>query len=393
MSPQDTEHADHKRTFDLLREIGRFNHIGGWVYHPKTSTLRWTSVTYDIFGIDGSVKPGPYDAIEYFHPENRVAVEAAFRQALRDGTPYDFDLQITRPDGGTIWLSASGRAVMRDGAVDYLYGSFQNIDERKRNELALIESESRYRSIFDNISDVYFRSDVNGILTEITPSIFVHSGYPREEILNRPVSHFYYSEENFRAVNRLLLKDGRVSDFKIRLKTKDGEEVYTSVNATLTYDEKGKMNGVEGVLRNVIDRIRNERMSEERVRRFRATFNSSFQLAAMLNLNGVITDINNNAIKFSRSDSIIRLSVVLGDGFTRFSVQDFGVGMSMEKMSRIWDSAFESEPGTAGERGSGVGLNLCKTYVENHGGQICVESEVGVGTTFHFPIPDGQTVG
>lgn len=100
MSPQDTEHADHKRTFDLLREIGRFNHIGGWVYHPKTSTLRWTSVTYDIFGIDGSVKPGPYDAIEYFHPENRVAVEAAFRQALRDGTPYDFDLQITRPDGG-----------------------------------------------------------------------------------------------------------------------------------------------------------------------------------------------------------------------------------------------------------------------------------------------------
>lgn len=298
MSPQDTEHADHKRTFDLLQEIGRVNHIGGWVYHPKTSTLRWTSVTYEIFGVDRSVKPGPYDAIEYFHPENRVAVEAAFRQALRDGTPYDFDLQITRPDGRTIWLSASGRAVMRDGAVDYLYGSFQDIDERKRNELALIESESRYRSIFDNISDVYFRSDVHGIVTEITPSIFVHSGYPREEILNHPVSQFYYSQDDYRAVNRLLLKDGRVSDFKIRLKTKDGVEVYTSVNATLTYDEKGEMSGVEGVLRNVNDRIRNERMLEERERRFRATFNSSFQLAAMLDLNGVITDINNTALRF-----------------------------------------------------------------------------------------------
>lgn len=107
----------------------------------------------------------------------------------------------------------------------------------------------------------------------------------------------------------------------------------------------------------------------------------------------VMRNLINNAIKFSRSDSIIRLSVVLDDGFVRFAVQDHGVGMSPEKMSRIWVSAFESEPGTAGERGSGVGLNLCKTYVENHGGQIWVESEVGVGTTFHFTIPDGQTVG
>jgi PAS domain S-box-containing protein len=154
---------------------------------------------------------------------------------------------------------------------------------------------------------VYFRSDLHGNVTEITPSIFIHSGYPREEILNRPVTNFYYSLEDYRAVNRLLLKDGRVSDFKIRLKTKDGQEVYSSVNATLTYDENGKMSGVEGILRNVNDRIRNERMLEERERRFRATFNSSFQLAAMLDLNGAITDINNTALRFGgleRSDFI-----------------------------------------------------------------------------------------
>lgn len=299
--------SDHQKTMLLLEEIGHINQIGGWVYDPKTMVLNWTSVTYKLFGIDPKVKPGPYDAIGYFHKDDRIPLEAAFRQALRDGTPYDFDLKITRPDGTTLWLSASGSAVMRDSKVEYLYGSFQDIDERKRNELALMESEARYRSIFDNISDVYFRSDVHGIVTEITPSIFIHSGYPREEIFGQPVSHFYYSMDDYKAVNRLLLKDGRVNDFKIRLKTKDGEEVFTSVNAALIYDEKGKMSGVEGVLRNINDRIRGERLLEERERRFRATFNSSFQLAAMLDLKGTITDINNTALRFgdlSREDFI-----------------------------------------------------------------------------------------
>lgn len=298
MTPHPRDLSDHQKTFRLLEELGHINHLGGWVFDPKTDSLCWTPRTYELFGVEESFKPGPFDAIAYFHEDDRAALESAFRQALRDGTPYDFDLKITRRSGDVVWMSASGRAVLNEGKVDYLYGTFQDIDERKRQELALIESESRFRSIFDNISDVYFRSDVHGIVTEITPSIFIHSGYPREEILNFPVTRFYYSLEDYKAVNRLLLKDGQVIDFKIRLKTKDGEEVYTSVNATLTYDDSGKMNGVEGVLRNINDRIRNERMLEERERRFRATFNSSFQLAAMLDLNGTITDINNTALRF-----------------------------------------------------------------------------------------------
>jgi len=107
----------------------------------------------------------------------------------------------------------------------------------------------------------------------------------------------------------------------------------------------------------------------------------------------IMRNLFNNAIKFSKSDSVIRLSVAIEPGATHFSVQDFGVGMSADKIDRIWNSAFESEPGTAGERGSGVGLNLCKTYVENLGGRIWVESQLGSGTTFHFTIPDRQSVG
>jgi signal transduction histidine kinase len=107
----------------------------------------------------------------------------------------------------------------------------------------------------------------------------------------------------------------------------------------------------------------------------------------------IMRNLINNAIKFSKPDTVIRLSVALMGQDVHFSVQDQGVGMSADKLDRLWISAFESEPGTAGERGSGVGLNLCKTYVEYHGGHIQVESELGKGTTFSFTIPDGLFAG
>ncbi len=105
----------------------------------------------------------------------------------------------------------------------------------------------------------------------------------------------------------------------------------------------------------------------------------------------VVRNLVNNAIKFSKSNSNIELSALGQKGSVRISVKDKGIGISVSKLEKLWNSAFESDPGTAGEKGSGVGLNLCKSYVEHHGGSILAESEVGVGTTFHVTIPDGQT--
>lgn len=290
--------SDHDKALNLLEEIGFINNVGGWIYDPATDRLTWTSVTYDIFGVNKSVKPDPYQNLEYIHPAQRQTLIDAFVHCMKTGEPYDMDLQILRGDNELVWVAASGRSVFKNGRTEYMYGSFQDINARKQTELALMESESRYRSIFDNIQDVYFRSDGRGLVTEITPSIFAHSGYPREEIIGKPVSNFYYFEEDYRRLNRQLLKEGRVNDFEIRLKTEDSKEVYTSVNASIIFDENGKMNGIEGILRNVNERILNEKMLGERERKFRATFNSSFQMAAILDLDGNMMDINNTALRF-----------------------------------------------------------------------------------------------
>jgi PAS domain S-box-containing protein len=194
--------SDHDKAINLLEEIGFINNVGGWIFDPATERLTWTSVTYEIFGVDKSIKPDPYQNLEYIHPDQREILREAFVRCMKTSEPYDLDVQIQRPNSEPVWVAASGRSVYKNGHSEYMFGSFQNINARKKTEIALIESESRFRSIFDNIQDVYFQSDVHGIVNEITPSIFAHSGYPREEIIGKPVSNFYYYEEDYRRLNR-----------------------------------------------------------------------------------------------------------------------------------------------------------------------------------------------
>ena len=70
------------------------------------------------------------------------------------------------------------------------------------------------------------------------------------------------------------------------------------------------------------------------------------------------------------------------------SVSDQGVGMSKEDAEKIFriDAKYKS-PGTMGEKGTGLGLILCKDFVEHNKGRIWCESQEGSGSTFHFTIP------
>lgn len=284
--------------YTLLEGIGAMNQVGGWIFEIDSQTITWTDATYDIFGVERGTVRDIRISLEMFTEQDRPAIQAAAEACIAHGTPFQFELQVARADGRPIWVRYMGRGVHEDGQCRFIYGTFQDIDERKRAELDLAESEARYRSIFDTINDVYFRSDNHGTVVEITPSIFTHSGYPRDEIVGRPVSTFYYYEDDYRRLNRQLLKDGRVNDFEIRLRTKDGQEVYTSVNASITTDDHGRLTGIEGILRNVNERILNEKRLAGSERRFRAMFDSSFQLAAMLDLSGIVTDINETALRF-----------------------------------------------------------------------------------------------
>jgi len=102
----------------------------------------------------------------------------------------------------------------------------------------------------------------------------------------------------------------------------------------------------------------------------------------------ILRNLISNAIKFSKPDGIINISAQSIETHVMISVSDNGVGIKKEDLSKLWDplKPFTSK-GTDGEAGSGLGLLICKEFVEKHTGKIWVESEVEKGSDFNFTLP------
>jgi signal transduction histidine kinase len=104
----------------------------------------------------------------------------------------------------------------------------------------------------------------------------------------------------------------------------------------------------------------------------------------------VLHNLINNAIKFSYHGTDILIKVRKVDGKAEISVADTGIGLSDENQTKIfrYDQHFLNK-GTAGESGTGLGLILCKDFVEKNEGKIHVISELRKGSTFVFTLPLG----
>lgn len=103
----------------------------------------------------------------------------------------------------------------------------------------------------------------------------------------------------------------------------------------------------------------------------------------------VLNNLIGNAIKFTEN-GVITITASESDSFIKVSVADTGVGISSEKLEKIFSAyAISKSYGTRGEKGTGLGLQICKRFVELHGGTIRAASIVGKGSTFEFIIPRG----
>jgi two-component system sensor histidine kinase/response regulator len=105
-------------------------------------------------------------------------------------------------------------------------------------------------------------------------------------------------------------------------------------------------------------------------------------------LKTVLRNLVSNAIKFTNNGGAINITAEENPGNVTISVSDNGIGIKPNSLSKLFDiSQIITTTGTAKETGTGLGLLLCKEFVEKHGGKIWVESEEGKGSDFKFTLP------
>ncbi|MEO5910007.1 MAG: HAMP domain-containing sensor histidine kinase [Pelobium sp.] len=100
----------------------------------------------------------------------------------------------------------------------------------------------------------------------------------------------------------------------------------------------------------------------------------------------IVRNLLNNAIKFTHPNGYIKLATEVKDKICRISIKDDGMGIAQADQADLFSLKIKSSSGTQNERGTGLGLVLCKEYIQKLGGEIGFESEVGKGSTFYITL-------
>lgn len=149
------EQEEMARLTSILRSAQQLGRIGGWSYEVDTGRVTWTDELCDLHEVPHGFQPTPEDAIEFYLPEDRPVIRRSFEHCVVHGSPYDISLRIVTASGRVMWCRTTGRAARDEtGRIVRVLGAFQDIDAQQHVELALRESEERFRVLSEATSDV-----------------------------------------------------------------------------------------------------------------------------------------------------------------------------------------------------------------------------------------------
>ncbi|SKA85889.1 PAS domain S-box-containing protein [Paucidesulfovibrio gracilis DSM 16080] len=190
---------------------------------------------------------------ELVHAGDRHSVVEVL-EALPDNGDLLTECRMVAQDGDTVWVRLAVRALREDGQHLGTAGRLTNISQRKLTEEALARSERKYRDIFENIQDIYFETDGQGNVLEVSPAVERISFYSRGEVLAKGVLPLLAAPTDRDRLFTFLHRDGYVTDMEMGFLDKDGTQRYFSVNARLMNDASGAPK-VVGTLHDVTMRM------------------------------------------------------------------------------------------------------------------------------------------
>jgi PAS domain S-box-containing protein len=363
-----------------LEEAQRIAHVGYWERDLESNLITWSGETLRIFGLApgvGRVAATRYQ--ELIHPEDRQRVVAAVAEALRGGPRYDIEYRVIRPNDEVRIVHSQGD-VMRDesGRPRRMFGIVQDITARKRAEQDLHESERRYRETQMELAHV------NRVTTmgQLTASIAHEVNQPLAAAVTSADAGLRWLaaqppnlEKTRDAFERIIKAGNQASDVigRIRdlIKKVPAHRATLDVNAMILETialTRGEMQRhrvlLQTELANDLPSVLGDRVQLQ-------------QLILNLIMNGIeaMSELSGGSrvlLIDSRADAPEGVIV---------TVQDSGPGLKPECLDHIFDPFYTTKP-----TGMGMGLSICRSITEAHGGRLWASANVPRGASFQFSL-------
>ncbi len=163
-----TDITKQKNLEQLLQQTNRLAKVGSWkldMAEDNNDEMYWSDMTREILEVDNNYDPTLTGGFEFYEPESKKRIQEAVDKAINKGTPFDEELLITTAKGNKRWIRCIGQTDYYDGSCKRMYGSFQDIHQRKEAEIKMREAFQEREKILDRINEAFFAIDQNWIVT------------------------------------------------------------------------------------------------------------------------------------------------------------------------------------------------------------------------------------
>lgn len=153
-----TEFINLQKMLDNATQLSR---VGAWEFNLRTKEIYWSSITRQIHEVDENFELTRESTIAFFHPNHRASAIDSMRQALESGITFDLEVLIITAKGNERWIRIIGNIEYLNGESVKLFGSFQDIHQRKVAEIQTVKLFEERNSILESIGDGFVTIDKN----------------------------------------------------------------------------------------------------------------------------------------------------------------------------------------------------------------------------------------
>ena len=247
-----------------FKEAQRIARIGSWEWEIATDKLKWSQEQFRIFGEDRKTFDLTCKSyLAHLSGEEQIRTRSMIADAIEGKTSFSVEHEIVRKDGIKLMVFEQGTVLYDEkGKPAGMFGTTQDISDRKKTEEELQIAQKKFKAIFDHTANGIYQSTMDGKFVMANASMARIFGYDSPEELIRSVtdisSQIYADAADRERMSELISSQGHIENFELQVLTKSKVPIWVSANIRIVKDEKDGFSYFEGVLEDISDRKKAE---------------------------------------------------------------------------------------------------------------------------------------
>jgi PAS domain S-box-containing protein len=368
-----------RRSEAYLAEAQRLSHTGTLAFNA-TAPVYWSEESYRIWGLDPSQGlPDRETVMQRIHPEDRETVNGETEQALREKRGFILDFRIVLPDGTIKHIGSTGRPLFSaDGELVEMIATHVDVTEHKRAQ----EERERLRELEANLAHMN-RLSIMGELTASLAHEILHPIASARNNAHAAMRFLDMSLPNLAEVREALACIVRDAD--------RGKDIVDRIRAhSKKAPPRNDRFDMNRAIEEVIEMVRAPIEKNKVLVRTHLAAGSIFVRGDRVQLQQVVLNLILNAIEAMGfvEERVRMLSIRTeqnGSDGVFVAVHDSGPGVDPEHLQRVFEPFY-----TTKSSGLGMGLSICRSIIDAHGGRLWVEANEPRGAVFQFSLPPAR---